>query len=256
MPQLVVQRLLSKSPMEALYQCLSNLYLTAIWYRYALYAVVCGIVYVLGFPLGVFFILYSRRRNLFDDATGTRPSTQLKLEAVPAEISHTAGRRVVQVGKRDSGGPIPADLSAPPAATTADYDSGLPTRTSPSKSVMSRRGTTVDLHPDDADKVLETRQKYGFLYEVRLSKPPAGSCSRCWGPCLCHYTWVIGALLACKADISRTLFQVCENTVTLRFRAGVRPECMVVGGGRAIAQTSPVRRGCVDRARLSSTGDE
>ena len=37
--------------------------------RYAFYALVCGVVYVVGFPVGVFVILYRRRSYLFGDAS-------------------------------------------------------------------------------------------------------------------------------------------------------------------------------------------
>ena len=37
--------------------------------RYAFYALVCGIVYVVGFPLSVFVILYRRRRSLFHSSS-------------------------------------------------------------------------------------------------------------------------------------------------------------------------------------------
>ena len=36
--------------------------------RYALYAIVMGVVYILGLPLGVFIMLYRRRRKLFGSA--------------------------------------------------------------------------------------------------------------------------------------------------------------------------------------------
>ena len=38
---------------------------TTEWAGYAVYALLCGVVYVVGFPLGVFVILYRRRHKLF-----------------------------------------------------------------------------------------------------------------------------------------------------------------------------------------------
>ena len=38
------------------------------WFGFAIYAAICGVVYVVGFPLGVFIILFNRRRKLFGDA--------------------------------------------------------------------------------------------------------------------------------------------------------------------------------------------
>ena len=37
--------------------------------RYAVYALVCGIVYVVGFPLAVFVLLFRRRHKLFGDGS-------------------------------------------------------------------------------------------------------------------------------------------------------------------------------------------
>ena len=40
----------------------------AAWVGYTLYASVCGLLYVVGFPLGVFFLLFTRRHKLFGEA--------------------------------------------------------------------------------------------------------------------------------------------------------------------------------------------
>lgn len=38
------------------------------WAGYAVYAVLCGVVYVVGLPLGVFIVLFRRRHKLFGDS--------------------------------------------------------------------------------------------------------------------------------------------------------------------------------------------
>ena len=45
------------------------------WAGYAVYGIVCGLLYIVGFPLGVFVILCRNRQSLFDDKV---PLTRVK----------------------------------------------------------------------------------------------------------------------------------------------------------------------------------
>ena len=61
--------------------------------RYAIYALLCGVVYVVGFPLGVFVLLFRRRHKLFgSDADPFVATTRTKYGFLYEVSSGLTGR--------------------------------------------------------------------------------------------------------------------------------------------------------------------